>query len=92
LDSKTNPKGGLPLELALTPVQVGNCRLRTSAGWLHSESLWSPIRTMGDWLHRRIEAACAAPNIPAGSSTLEALLSPVLYRCAQPHRTVVNIR
>jgi transposase len=74
---------GLPLELVLTPGQAGDCPVAEHLlGWLRPDATVLPDKAYGaDWLRRRIEAAGAAPNIPAMvHRRWNPCLSPALYR------------
>jgi transposase len=58
---------GLRLELVLTPGPAGDCPVAEHLlGRLRPDATVLPDKAYGaDWLRRRIEAAGAAPNIPA---------------------------
>jgi transposase len=74
---------GLPLELVLTPGQAGDCPVAEQLlGWLHLDTIVLADKADdADWLRRRIEAAGAAPNIPAMvHRRWKPCFSPVLYR------------
>ena len=74
---------GLPLELVLTPGQAGDCPVAEQLlGWLHPDTVVLADKAYdADWLGRRIEAAGAAPNIPAMvHRRWKPCFSPVLYR------------
>jgi transposase len=74
---------GLPLELVLTPGQAGDCPVAEHLlGWLRPDTIVLADKAYdADWLRRRIEAAGAAPNIPAMvHRRWKPCFSPVLYR------------
>jgi transposase len=74
---------GLPLELVLTPGQAGDCPVaKHLLGWLQPDTIVLADKAYdADWLRRRIEAAGAAPNIPAMvHRRWKPCFSPVLYR------------
>ena len=58
---------GLPLELVLTPGQAGDCPVAAHLlGHLRENTIVLADKAYdADWLRRQIEAAGAAPNIPA---------------------------
>jgi transposase len=74
---------GLPLEFVLTPGQAGDCPVAAHLlGWLRRNTIVLADKAYdADWLRRRIEAAGAAPNIPAMvHRRWKPCFSPVLYR------------
>jgi transposase len=74
---------GLPLELVLTPGQAGDCPVAAHLlGHLHENTIVLADKAYdADWLRRQIEAAGAAPNIPAmRHRRWKPCFSPVLYR------------
>jgi len=58
---------GLPVELVLTPGQAGDCPVAAQLlGHLRENTIVLADKAYdADWLRRQIEAAGAAPNIPA---------------------------
>jgi transposase len=74
---------GLPLELVLTPGRRAIARLAysCSVGCAPDTIVLADKAYDADWLRRRIEAAGAAPNIPAMvHRRWKPCFSPVLYR------------
>src|ERR1051326_4729967 len=74
---------GLPLEFVLTPGQAGDCPVSAHLlGGLRRNTIVLADKAYdADWLRRRIEAAGAAPNIPAMvHRRWKPCFSPVLYR------------
>ena len=74
---------GLPLELALTPGQAGDCPVAARLlGHLREGTIVLADKAYdADWLRRQIEAAGAAPNIPPMvHRRWKPCFSPVLYR------------
>jgi transposase len=83
---------GLPLELVLTLGQAGDCPVAEHLlTWLRPDTIVLADKAYdADWLRRRIEAAGAAPNIPAMvHRRWKPCFSPVLYR-ARPHRAILQ--
>ena len=74
---------GLPLEMILTPGQAGDCPVAGQLlGRLRQNSIVLADKAYdADWLRRQIEAAGAAPNIPAMiHRRWKPCFSPALYR------------
>lgn len=74
---------GLPLELVLTPGQAGDCPVAERLlGRLHEGAIILADKAYdADWLRRQIEAAGAAPNIPAKTNrNWKPCFSASLYR------------
>jgi transposase len=74
---------GLPLELVLTPGQAGDCPVAARLlNRLREDTIVLADKAYdADWLRRSIEAAGAAPNIPAKRNRRwKPCFSPVLYR------------
>ena len=74
---------GLPVELVLTPGQAGDCPVAAQLlGHLRENTILLADKAYdADWLRRQIEAAGAAPNIPAmRHRRWKPCFSPVLYR------------
>ena len=74
---------GLPLEMILTPGQAGDCPVAGQLlGRLRQNSIVLADKAYdADWLRRQIEAAGAAPNIPAMiHRRWKPCFSPALYQ------------
>ena len=74
---------GLPIEFLLTPGQAGDCPVAERLlGHLEEGTIVLADKAYdADWLRRQIEAAGAAPNIPAMvHRRWKPCFSPVLYR------------